>query len=87
MCDASTLEYTEPDAVVDARGLQCPLPLLQARLECNRMADGQVLQVVSTDAGTRRDFRTFVQQTGHELIGEAEEEGVFGFWVRIKRPA
>ncbi|MCU9529316.1 sulfurtransferase TusA family protein [Pseudomonas mosselii] len=77
--------YTEPDAVVDARGLRCPMPLLQARLECNRMRDGQVLQVVSTDPGTRRDFRAFAEQTGHQLIGEAEEEGVFGFWLQIKR--
>lgn len=76
--------YQDPDVTVDARGLQCPIPILKARLECNRMTEGQVLQVLSTDAGSKRDFKTFAQQTGHDLIGEAEEGGVFGFWLRIK---
>lgn len=76
--------YQDPDLVVDARGLQCPIPILKARLECNRMSEGQVLQVLSTDAGSKRDFKTFAEQTGHELIGAAEEDGVFGFWLRIQ---
>lgn len=84
MSDLITVPQDDVDAIVDARGMPCPIPVLKTRLEANRMSIGQVLQVLSTDAGTRRDFRTFAEQTGHELIGEAEEEGVFCFWLRIQ---
>ncbi|QHF00703.1 sulfurtransferase TusA family protein (plasmid) [Pseudomonas amygdali pv. lachrymans] len=85
MTDTNPDPYQDPDVFVDARGLQCPIPILKARLECNRMSDGQILHVLSTDAGSKRDFKTFAQQTGHELIGEAEEGDVYGFWLRIRR--
>ena len=40
------------DALLDASGLSCPLPLLKAKLELNRLASGAVLQVTATDAGS-----------------------------------
>lgn len=47
------------DVELDASGLNCPLPLLKAKMELNRMASGAVLKVIATDAGSQRDFRTF----------------------------
>lgn len=85
MHDSGGDKYPEHDAVVDARGLPCPMPVLKARLESNRMVHGQILHVLSTDAASQRDFRTFALQTGHELVAEAVEEGVYGFWLRIQR--
>ncbi len=71
------------DVLVDARGLACPIPLLKARLEIKRMETGQVLLVMSTDAGTQRDFRTFAGSSSHEVLQEESGEGEFRFWLRI----
>ncbi|MGE8063721.1 sulfurtransferase TusA family protein [Pseudomonas sp. NPDC089569] len=71
------------DVELDACGFPCPIPLLKTRLEVNRMDAGQILKVISNDAGTKRDFRTFVSQSAHELVREEEERGVYCFWLRI----
>jgi len=81
MSESST--YTGPcDAELDASGLSCPLPLLKAKMELNRLASGSVLKVTATDAGSQRDFRTFAQLSGHALIGEQAQENVFHYWLR-----
>lgn len=70
------------DAEVDASGLNCPLPLLKAKMELNRLASGAVLKVRATDAGSQRDFRTFAKLAGHTLLLETAEEGVYTYWLR-----
>ncbi|HLV18702.1 MAG TPA: sulfurtransferase TusA family protein [Pseudomonas sp.] len=70
------------DAELDASGLNCPLPLLKAKLELNRLPSGAVLKVTATDAGSQRDFRAFARLAGHELVREEEETGVFRYWLR-----
>ncbi len=59
------------DKEVDARGLNCPLPILKAKKALSELASGQVLRVVSTDAGSVRDFQAFAKQTGNELLEQA----------------
>ncbi len=56
------------DRELDTRGLNCPLPILKAKKTLAEMASGQVLKVVSTDAGSVRDFQAFSRQTGNELV-------------------
>jgi tRNA 2-thiouridine synthesizing protein A len=58
------------DKEVDARGLNCPLPILKAKKALSDMMSGQVLRVVSTDAGSLRDFQAFAKQTGNELLDQ-----------------
>lgn len=70
------------DAELDARGLNCPMPLLKAKLELNRLASGAVLKVVATDPGSQRDFRSFARLSGNALLHEEEEGGVFRYWLR-----
>lgn len=70
------------DAELDATGLNCPLPLLKAKMELNRLASGQVLKVIATDAGSQRDFRTFARLAGHELLREEEDAGSYRYWLR-----
>lgn len=74
----------EPHAIVDARGQACPIPILWTRLQTKAMDTADVLLVLATDAGTKRDFQTFVEQTGHDLLHAAEEGGEFRFWIRIR---
>ena len=56
------------DKELDTRGLNCPLPILKAKKALTEMTSGQLLKVVSTDAGSTRDFQAFAKQTGNELI-------------------
>ena len=53
---------------VDARGLNCPLPILRAKKALAELSSGQVLKVVATDPGSVRDFQAFARQTGNELL-------------------
>jgi TusA-related sulfurtransferase len=70
------------EAELDAWGLSCPLPLLKAKLELNRLASGAVLKVIATDAGSQRDFRAFARLAGHSVLREEEEAGVYRYWLR-----
>jgi tRNA 2-thiouridine synthesizing protein A len=59
---------------LDARGLNCPLPILKAKKALTEMTSGQLLRVVATDSGSVRDFQAFAKQTGNELV-EQQTEG------------
>jgi tRNA 2-thiouridine synthesizing protein A len=58
------------DKELDARGLNCPLPILKAKKALADMTSGQTLCVISTDAGSVRDFQAFAKQTGNELVSQ-----------------
>jgi TusA-related sulfurtransferase len=58
------------DKEIDTRGLNCPLPILKAKKALAELQSGQVLKVVSTDAGSMRDFQAFAKQTGNELLDQ-----------------
>lgn len=62
---------------VDARGLACPLPLLKTKKALNAMSPGESVRVLSTDAGSVRDFRAFCEQTGNLLLEFSQENGVY----------
>ena len=58
---------------VDARGLNCPLPILKAKKALAEIQSGQLLKVLCTDAGSVRDFQAFCAQTGHALVDQQTE--------------
>ncbi len=72
------------DKELDARGLNCPLPILKAKKALAEMTSGQILRVVSTDAGSVRDFQAFAKQTGNELI-EQQTVGTEHFTLLKRR--
>ena len=55
---------------VDARGMNCPLPILKAKKALAEIESGQLLKVVCTDPGSVRDFQAFCKQTGHGLVDQ-----------------
>ena len=67
---------------VDARGLNCPLPILKAKKALADMHSGQLLKVVATDTGSLRDFQAFAKQTGNELV---EQQTVGEEFIHILR--
>ncbi|GBE09974.1 sulfurtransferase TusA [bacterium BMS3Bbin12] len=72
----------EFDAELDARGLNCPLPILRAKKSINELQAGQVLKIVATDPGAVKDFEAFCKQTGHELMNSQEQGSEFVFLIR-----
>ncbi len=72
-------EFTQE---LDARNLNCPLPILKAKKTINGMGSGEVLKIVSTDPGSVKDFEAFCKQTGHELLESSEANGEFQFLLK-----
>ena len=72
----------EFDKDLDARGLNCPLPILKAKKALTGMASGQVLRVVATDPGSVKDFEAFSRQTGHALVSQSANDSEFTFFVK-----
>ncbi len=70
------------DKELDARGLNCPLPILRAKKSLGELESGQVLKVSATDPGSVKDMQAFAKQTGNELISSAESGGAFVFLLR-----
>jgi tRNA 2-thiouridine synthesizing protein A len=70
------------DRLLDASGLNCPLPILRARKALGDMSRGQVLKVISTDHGSLKDFEAFCRQTNNPLLSAGEESGKFIFLLR-----
>lgn len=81
-----TLEFDtmEFQRDLDARGLNCPLPILKAKKALAEMETGQVLRIVATDTGSVRDFQAFAKQTGNALLAHTHENGEFTFLMRRK---
>jgi tRNA 2-thiouridine synthesizing protein A len=69
---------------LDARGLNCPLPILRTRKAISRLKTGEVLEVTATDPGAVKDLASFCSQTGHELIASDELGSDFIFKIRKK---
>ena len=63
--------YMNISKEVDARGLNCPLPILKAKKALADMESGQLLKVLATDTGSLRDFKAFAKQTGNELVEQS----------------
>ena len=68
---------SEEPIELDARGLECPMPLLKAKRALNAMDAGQQLRIMATDKGSVRDFQVFSEQSGHSLLSSEEADGVF----------
>lgn len=71
----------EHQVEVDARGLHCPIPLLHTKQALNRMSPGEIVKVVATDAGTRRDFAAHCTIAGHTIKHSREQAGELTYWI------
>lgn len=89
--DSSEIDNNRPDdqpsadgfaECVDARGLRCPMPLLQAKQALNRVAPGCLIQVLATDSGAARDFPAFARLSGHELVRQTQDNAILEFVIK-----
>ena len=72
------------DRELDARGLNCPLPILRTKKALNDMLTGNVLKVLATDPASIKDFQAFSRQTGNALLQQSETDGVYHFYLQRK---
>lgn len=72
------------DKELDARGLNCPLPILRVKKSLAELTGGQLLKVVATDSGSVKDFQAFCRQTGNELLESSAANGEFTFYIKKK---
>ena len=73
---------TQTTQELDARGLNCPLPILRAKKAIAGLAEGDTLRVLATDPGSQKDMESFCRQTGNELMESTRLDGDFVFIVR-----
>lgn len=73
------------DRQVDTLGMQCPLPVVEARKALDALPAGAVVEVISSDPGSVADFPVFCSATGHELLVADESGGQFRFVLRKRR--
>lgn len=76
-------EQAQPfDREVDARGLNCPLPILRTKKALSDLQSGQVLKVVTTDPGSELDFKAFSRQTGNEIVATEARDREWTFYLK-----
>jgi tRNA 2-thiouridine synthesizing protein A len=72
----------QEDRTLDARGLQCPMPIVKLGKEMKSLSDGQILKILATDRGAIADFPAWAEDCGHQLLEWRDEGGVLVFFVR-----
>jgi tRNA 2-thiouridine synthesizing protein A len=70
------------DQVLDAKGLNCPLPILRAKKALAGMGAGSTLEILATDPGSIKDFAAFCRTTGNEIVEEDNDGKTFRFVIR-----
>lgn len=70
------------DSVLDCTGLLCPMPVVKTKLAIEELQSGQVLKVISTDKGAKKDFPSYCHETGHVLLKAVEDKGVYTFFIK-----
>lgn len=72
------------DQVLDCKGLSCPMPIVRTKKAMDQMESGKVLEVHTTDPGSKNDISSWTQSTGNELLESIEENGTFIFKIKKK---
>jgi len=71
-----------PNAFLDAKGLNCPLPILRAKKAIQALDIGGLLDIQATDPGAVKDFAAFCRSTGNELLSSVQEGNVYKFTIK-----
>ena len=70
------------DQTLDAKGLNCPLPILKAKKALKDVPVGGTLEILATDPGSVADFEAFCRATGNSLLESGQEDGVYRFLIQ-----
>ena len=72
----------DSDVTLDAKGLNCPLPILKAKKTLKGMESGKVLEILSTDPGSVADFDAFCRTTGNQLLESSQADNLFPYYIK-----
>jgi len=70
------------DIIIDAKGLSCPMPIVKTNKIIKQMKNGEILKVLSTDPGSKRDFESWAKKTGNTLLEISESDDIFTYIIR-----
>ena len=76
------LKSIKPDETLDVRGLSCPMPTLKTAKAMKSLTTGQIIEVLGTDPGTKKDMPKLAAKSGHEWLGFLDDEGFYRFYLR-----
>ena len=79
MLDLDTIKV---DRVLDAKGLDCPMPLLKAKKAMESLASGQILEIQGTDEGSKVDLPGWCERVGHVYLGVKKETSFLKFYIK-----
>jgi tRNA 2-thiouridine synthesizing protein A len=72
------------DVVLDTKGLNCPMPVLKTKKAIDGIQSGQILEVISTDQGSKSDIPAMLNRLGHELVETKEDGNAISFYIKKK---
>jgi tRNA 2-thiouridine synthesizing protein A len=78
------MDDIKADETLDVRGLSCPMPLLKTKKTMEKLASGQILEILGSDPGTRNDLPNWAKRSGHDFMGEREGDGFNRYFIRKK---
>lgn len=71
------------DLELDCKGMFCPMPIVKLKKATKNMQPGQVLRLVATDPGSKRDIPAWAEKTGNEILDSSEKEKEFTFIIKV----
>lgn len=77
-------KISTPDAAIDAKGLNCPSPIIKTKMAMKKLPSGGMLEVIATDPGSVDDFEAFCRSTGHSLVETSQDDGIYRFLIQKK---
>ncbi len=67
---------------LDCLGLYCPEPVFRTRQEIDKLAVGQILEVIADDPAAEEDIKRLVKRLGHQLLELRKEKDRFHFLIK-----
>ncbi|MBI5899846.1 MAG: sulfurtransferase TusA family protein [Rhodocyclales bacterium] len=70
---------------LDTSGKCCPMPMVETNKAIKNLAVGDVLEIIATDVGTRKDIPSWCERMGQTLLSTTERDKVLRYYVRKER--
>ena len=74
----------QKDATLDAKGLMCPMPIVQLAKKMKELKSGQILELVADDIGAKEDVPAWCSRTGNQLVDTEAEGKILKFYIKVK---